>query len=300
MSVVAGDFLKWVQRETCCITEEGAVRQLVLFHVVDGAFSAKIGTFAYDSDEKGFEDIAQEVWDSAEADAMTRSLTSRDRYTCVCFRKSEEPFSQRSFQIRAASYRQSMLMNDEDAEPANERGIIGQQLRHTEMFARLLTVSAGDQFERIIGENRRLHDALEKTQARQIDMYEMLESLNERKHERELEREAAQRKAEQSEKLMSAVMTFGPALVAQLLQNRMPMGEKAFRDDAYIGWLGGLSEEEFAGVCQSQQPVNRAAFLEIYKSARASVEAAQQSNTSSTSPEGSGEEAETTADREVH
>jgi hypothetical protein len=270
MSAPHGMFVNWLKKEVSAVTEEGGVRQFLLMHTVDGEWRARIATFPYDADEQRYDDLAQLIWDAAEQDAETYSGRPQ-RYTCVCFRKEEEPYSQYSFRVTVASLRQAMLASELDSEPSNERGIVGQQLRHTEALFRLFTVGSGDFHDRLLNENRRLHEMVEKMQANAIDVYQVMDDLNERRHERELERKAEERKAAQHEKLMSMLMTFVPALLAQLMQNRMPMAEKAFRDDAFISFLGSLDENELAGAFGALSPENQAAFAELYKSARAAA-----------------------------
>jgi hypothetical protein len=272
MSAVLGKFVDWIRKEVSCITEEGGVRCFVLMRTVGGEWRARLMTFEYDPEqEQEHDEIAQTIWDAAEQDAETGDGLPQS-YAVVCFRKDEQPYSQFPLTVTVASLRQAMLMGSESGGRANEAGVIGQQLRHTEALFRLFTVGSGDFNDRLLNENRRLHESLDKAQSRQIDLYELMETLNERKHERELEREQAARKAEQHEKLINMLMTFVPALLAQIMQSRMPMAEKAFRDDAFINFLSNLDQEELAGAFRALSPSNQAALAELYKSARATVQ----------------------------
>lgn len=270
MSVATPKLVAWITKEARVVTEDGSLRELRLFFSAEGELRALLTTLPYDAEETDPESAAQELWDAAEHDASTHAEIVPRRYVVVGFRK-DEPFGQFSFQVVPGSSA-SMLMLGDSSESPTERGVTAQLMRQNETLHRLHVVGNGDIINRLAAENHRLNESLERTQNRQLDMYELLETLNERKHERELERSREERKTAQYEKLMSVLLTLGPALLAQVFQNRAPMLEKATRDDALLGFLGSLDEEELQGAFAALKPEHQIGLAEIYKSARASVQ----------------------------
>jgi len=95
------------------------------------------------------------------------------------------------------------------SEPANQKGVLAQLMRHNQQLMSMNNMAMSQAFRHLTSMNERLSDRNETLEQHRIDMYDVLEDLTTRKHEREIEANTA---IENSELKRKAFEQFLPLL----------------------------------------------------------------------------------------
>jgi hypothetical protein len=216
MSAPGQNLVKWLTRMLADITEAGAIGRFELIHKVEGEHAERLDIWRSDADSpRNPDDLAQEMQDAAQRDAQSRVSGLPQRYVVYAFRgQSEDHESQHAFLVRPGSH---VTRLGEDSEPSNDKGVIGQSMRHSESVHRLLITGGEVMIGRLSSELEKERDARQKAEQLNWSVFEKYQSLLDREHERRIAEAKELMKARRVDELMGVVTALVPILATKLL-----------------------------------------------------------------------------------
>lgn len=267
MSQPDQSIVKWLNRQSADLTEEGGVTHYALYHAVTGEDPESLERFRPGDDS---EVLAQEIWDLAEHDATTRTSGRWQRYVIYSFRGTDEPVAQWAFKVLG----KAVNIVSEDSDPATEKGALGAVMAQNKALHNTLmqlTEATSGRLARDLEVERRKREASE---TKLMEMFEKMQSVEDRAHEREMEKAREIRAAQRHEQLMGMLTAAAPALLSQFLGARgNGDGSSMMRDESIENLLGNLDSEEVNGVMNALKTHNRIALIPIYQAYRQKREA---------------------------
>jgi hypothetical protein len=216
MSAPGQNLVKWLTRMLADITEAGAIGRFELIHKIEGEHAERLDIWRSDADSpRNPDDLAQEMQDAAQRDAQSRVSGLPQRYVVYAFRgQSEDHESQHAFLVRPGSH---VTRLGEDSEPPNDKGVIGQSMRHSESVHRLLITGGEVMIGRLSSELEKERDARQKAEQLNWSVFEKYQSLLDREHERRIAEAKELMKARRVDELMGVVTALVPILATKLL-----------------------------------------------------------------------------------
>lgn len=277
MSAPGQNLVKWLTRMLADITEAGAISRFELIHKVEGEHAERLDIWRSDSDSpRSPDDLAQEMQDAAQRDAQSRVSGLPQRYVVYAFRaQSEDHESQHAFLVRPGSHVSRL---GEDSEPPNDKGVIGQSMRHSESVHRLLITGGEVMIGRLSSELEKERDARQKAEQLNWSVFEKYQSLLDREHERRIAEAKELMKARRVDELMGVVTALVPILATKLLGNAPgrpaeqaqlgPAAESAPdpKDLAVRHFFSCLSETEITSILGCISSSSQIALAQIHSS----------------------------------
>lgn len=255
----------------------GIVNRIDLMHVIEGSPPEMLGVIRVSDDAEPF-DVSQEVWDLAVTDAETREVGRMQRYVMLAFRSDEDdPTGQHPF-VMNGKLRSDLLGGT--TEGSTPQGHMAQLMRHSEKLhtsLMLLTETTSGRLARDLADERKMRMTLE---AERHKIFETVQELSDRKHERDMEnaREAAKQK--RHDELFQLLAGMAPLIASKFLQ--APVGLQlpaaGARDEAVHQLLKNLSEEEAMKVFGALKPQNQLILAELYQAHKEKEEESQSSS----------------------
>ncbi len=216
--------LEFIRKFRADLTAEGTITRIELYHSIEGGMGERLGTFemADRDDDEDPDDLAQELWDSAEEDAGTRPTGSVERYVVQLFRgDTREPDEQKAFTVRGKLTTGLIGNGSEPPTPAGERWA---QMRQTNdlhaLVVRMCEATAGSaaiQLERERQENNRLREVA-------FEYEKLRQQLLDNSLDRELKRKDAESSNSQMQMLFGTLMQLAPIVLQRLLTPAPPAG----------------------------------------------------------------------------
>ena len=262
-------FVKWLTRFLADLTEEGMITRFELIHKVEAEHADRLDIWRNDADSaRDPQELAQEIQDSAERDAQSRTTGQPQRYVVCAYRGTAELHeSQHAFLVKSTFH---VTRFGEDSEPATEKGVIAHYMRHDENVHRLL-MSAGDS---LLG---KLAVDLERERACRIkaeelnwSMVEKYQTLLDREHERRVDEAKELMKARRLDELMGVATALLPIFATKFLgqaggqePKRMEISDP--KDAAIRRFFANLSETEISGILGSLSGANQIALAELHR-----------------------------------
>jgi hypothetical protein len=254
----------WIRSRLNDLTDEGSITRIDLHHAVEGEGSEMMCAVRVSDDADPF-DVAQEIWDAADADTQTRMSGRMQRYVMLAYRgDAEQPDARMPFLLNGQA--QTNLMGG-DTEGASATGHMGQLMRHTERLhtsiMQLTEMTAG-RLARDLEAERKIRLKLEDERSKSI---EAIQDLADRKHERDLENKREAAKAVRHDQILALLMSMAPLMASKFLQ--APTGPQlpaaGARDETVHQLLKNLTEDEAMKVMSALKPQNQLVLMELYK-----------------------------------
>lgn len=269
MAMVHPDLVKWLTLQIADITGRGGLSRFDLYHTSDESSPEPLHKLAIDENGADPQDIGQSLWDIAENDASNRALGMPQRYVVWAMRGPEgEMDGQWSFSIRGKALMRGHLDMGEPTDPSNERGHVGQMMRHNESIHRMMMLMTDATAGRLAAELQQERARREQVENKMLENIRMHEDLLDRKAERQLAEARETAKARRHDEMMGFFIGMAPLLMSQFMGHKGLAGEAsaAMRDGAIGKILKNLSEAETMGIVGALSEQNRFAFMELYKS----------------------------------
>ncbi len=280
MGAPSPGFVKWLTRLLADLTEEGMITRFELIHKVEAEHADRLDIWRNDADSaRDPQELAQEIQDSAERDAQSRTTGQPQRYIVYAYRGTAELHeSQHAFLVKSTFH---VTRFGEDSEPATEKGVIAHYMRHDENVHRLL-MSAGDS---LLG---KLAVDLERERACRIkaeelnwSMVEKYQTLLDREHERRVDEAKELMKARRLDELMGVATALLPIFATKFLGQASVQEPKRMettdpKDAAIRRFFANLSETEISGILGCLSGANQIALAELHRAfSAASADAAE-------------------------
>lgn len=190
------------------------------------------------------------------------------RYVLIAIHKSSEGYEQGAkLTIRVAPE-----SDDEEGDMMSEgptkTGLLAQQMRHTEVFARI-AVSSAESTIRSLG--RQLEESraqVEKLLDKNFELTELMEDLMSKRHDRDLATKEAGFKMETRQELMHKLMLIAPILVNKLLAKD---GKKLLKENTTAveqlvhSIMVTIKPDQMEGLLATLTADQKMAFLSLYQ-----------------------------------
>lgn len=202
--IPSSDMVKWLTRELAAKPPEGPVARFELHHASVDDEGTRIGQW-HNVEESPFNpgDLGQEICDSAEQDAKSWCADEPQRYVVLCYRTMSVEFeTQFPFSV---TQRKGKSELGESSEPANEKGALGNALRHGEFLFRAMSQEVGHMSDRTERAEQRAQNA-EREAMRAL---ELQQELLDKRAEREAAAKEKQLDLEIKRKLINLIEPFG-------------------------------------------------------------------------------------------
>lgn len=266
MTVADPTIIKWLNRQSADLTEEGAITLYELYHAVTGENPERLERFPASDDN---EELSHSIWSIAEHDASTRTSGRVQRYLICAYRdKENEPSSSHPFKVMGKAVN---ILSD-DSDPASEKGALGAVMSQNKALHNTLmqlTEATSGRLARDLEVERRKREALE---TRLMEQFEKIQSIEDRAHERELEKARELRSAQRHEQIMGMLVSVAPAMLSRIIGSNSA-GASMMRDESLGQFLKNISAEEMGAVMNALKTPNRIALLELYAAHRDKFEA---------------------------
>lgn len=275
MSLVEPSIISWVRKQISAVYQDGGVSHFIVFHEgIDGLSRLHMERAPDPDSDEGEIDVAQILYDAAEKDASTRPNSGNPERYIITANVEIDDSMQEVGQTSFVLTRRGIQLSDTGHLPANEKGVIAQQLRQTSELHRMLieTHHAGSQ--RLVEENRRLASQVSASQDREIRVIQLAQDLMDKKEERDLRRAESERAAQRSEQMFQLLMTMVPILLAKfvgtgvgkLAAGSLPAMGNTARDRSVANLIKGLDSKTIEKIAEELTPEQQLAFFEIYSS----------------------------------
>jgi hypothetical protein len=216
--------LEWIRTKRIDLTPEGSITRLELYHKVEGEGGERLAVFemADRDEEEDPDDLAQEIWNTAEEDASLRSQGSHQVYIVRAYRgDTREPDEQKSFAIQG---KMITSLTGNDTEPPTPRGEMMAEMRMTRelhaLIVRMAEHTAGSackQLELERSENMRLRNV-------GFEAEKLRQAMLDRQHERDLEMEQQKATNQMLQGLFAMGLQFMPVVMSRWLTPAVPPG----------------------------------------------------------------------------
>jgi len=252
--------------------DEGKVSRLELRQIVHGEADAVVYTWSFEEEQLAeLDDLAQDIFTTAQADGEEHDGPTR--YTVLAFFGGSPMPSARCASVRILSAVRSHG-DFEETEPSNSRGLVAQQMRHTEVLMRQLVAMSGVQVDHAEKSLSRAYRRIEHLEEERSSFVDALEDLAQSSHDRQLEEADHKAKLKRREEMFEQVKILGPAVVNRLTGQKL-LPESSTPQEEMIGeLLSSLNPTQLETLRSIFTPAQMIAFGELFK-ARADAEAAR-------------------------
>lgn len=261
MSAPDPKLVPWLRKHLRELTATGTIERVELYHAADGTPIQRLLVSRVDEGVDA-DELGQELWDAAQQDSSTRPPEMAQRYVVATFQEDEPaPLAQFPFLMPGGT--PGILTT---VDQATEKGERGQMMRHNETLHRLVVEQNTYHTNMLRNElesERKLRTGYEKGM---MEMFETMQQLMDRRHEREMETKREESKARRHEELMGLLMAAAPLVLAQVVGGKGLPGAAVARDEGIRSFLKSLDEKEINGIIGSLKPEHAMVLMEVYKS----------------------------------
>lgn len=240
---------QWVRLEIYKEHKDGRVKNFLVRHIANGKLGSEILELGVPEtpDEHWPIEALNEIQTHIEMDA--NGLGGMQAYCILSFREKSGPKSTGRF-----TYRVNV---DEDmdeitsSEPPTKSGIVAQCMRHTESMMRSTNLAIGQVIANQMRAIERLSIDNDKLQERQSRVFELLEELQERKHERDLEQRQLEFKQRVSEEMVDKVGMLLPAVANKLIGKPLLTEKTTPMNESVKNFLTSLNDSQMETIMNS-------------------------------------------------
>lgn len=261
---------EWLQRQAFLDDDEkGPVTRVVIHQITTtGKRGMEIGTttLKHKADASHLTGVMQDIDSMVSGDV--EGTGQMQRYVLIAMHKNEEGASAGAkLTIRVAPEN-----DDEDGDMMSEgptkTGLLAQQMRHTEVFARI-AVGAAESTIRSLGKQLEESRAqVEKLLDKNFELTELMEDLMSKRHERDLASKEHGFKIETRQELVHKLMLIAPILVNKLMSKD---GKKLLKENTTAieqmvhSIMVTIKPEQMEGLMSTLNGDQKIAFLSLYQ-----------------------------------
>jgi len=175
--------------------------------------------------------------------------------------------------IRVASANEEFERDLTPSEPATDKGLVAQHMRHTEAFAKIVVTSQSYMADLMRRENQRLSDQNDKYANQQVDFMLTLQKLMDHSHERRLKEKEREFGVALKQEALDKVTSLLPVIANRIAgQTIIPVPDQSFMLMANL--LENLSSDQQMKMLNMLDPGQRILFGEMlaeYEKKKATV-----------------------------
>lgn len=261
------EMIDWIRRQCFLHSDEknGKCTSLIVSHVGSGK-NAKVATIPIvDSvTPDDMDEIASEIIQAVTIDAEAIGGLQK-YYIQAVFENLSEPINRFAFRLQGSS---EDTVDTFDSEPANQKGLLGQLMRHSEASHRISVASTGHVIamqNKIIA---RQAEQLETMQAKHIELIETLEELKSERHSRELDAAESMRKQEAYKDITQKILLLMP-LVANKFAGQKLLPESTTTGEQMVkSLMDSIKPDQFREITEKLTPEQQMILMSIYENMR--------------------------------
>lgn len=261
---------EWLQRQAFLDDDDkGPVRKVVIHQVTTaGKRGMEIGSadLKEKSDAGAISNIIADIDSMVTGDA--EGTGQMQKYVIIAMHKGDEGWSNGA----KLSIRVAPDADDEEgdlmSEAPTKTGILAQQMRHTEVFARIAVQSADSTIRSLNKQNEELRAQVEKLLDKNFELTELMEQLMSKKHERDLATKEAGFKMETRQELTNKLMLIAPILVNKLFARD---GKKILKENTTAieqlvhSIMVSIKPDQFESLLNQLNTDQKIAFMSLYQ-----------------------------------
>lgn len=223
------------------------------------------------ADESRLKSICDEVSGAAEDDAD--GIGGVQRYAVVALRDDGTSSGRLVIRCRAETTEEGSEFGD--SEPANSKGLVAQTMRHSEAFAKTMSMGSGAVVEQLVRQNARLSSMVELMLDKHLEHIRLVEDLSNDKAARDVMSKEAETKAIATEEIAKTVAALLPAMVKRFT-GVTPENYQSPEVVALRKLAGALTGPELDAIQTHLKPEHSAVVMEILKGAAESEAQAEE------------------------
>lgn len=259
----------WIRRQLFHYsdTKNGRCTSFILSHVGSGSKSNIVTTMPL-LERVGPDDIEEIVGQLNETATIdAEGLGGLQKYMLqATFENLDKPINRFIFRLNATDNEDNVDVMD--SEPATQKGLMSQMMRHTEATFRISMASTGN----IVGMQNRIisrqAEQIENLTQKHIELVQVLEELQTEKHQRELDSAVALRKQAAYQDITQKILLLLPT-VANKLTGKNLLPEKTSSGEQMIkSLMDSLSPEQMGHMQSMLKPEQQMIIFQIYENMR--------------------------------
>lgn len=188
------------------------------FELVHGSTGDELVLLRFEREAMDLDELAaaraEDAWQAASDHA--EAYESKQRFRLLAFCEDGTTSGTLVFAVGQGSTAQAFSIRPDIGE-ATEKGLLGQLMRHNQQLAAINVESVQAVLSPLISENQDLRRRIGEVESRRIEMFQLIESLETRRHDREIEAIEAGARAEFRGKLVKSLAEkWVPELIGKL------------------------------------------------------------------------------------
>lgn len=217
LSIPEGKIREWIANKLSSLPAAET------FHLIHAEGEELVARGSPEGESTPLELAAQQIAEffAGEASEHAESFDASQRYKIVAFASAGEELGSQSFRVNPISADRARLMAEEprwptEHEPATEKGLLGQTMRHNEQLAQALIKLAHTTVMPLAEENYRLRQHMARLDETHFENVRIREDLITKKHERDLEMKEVEAEIALKEKAFDTAISHFPELAKGL------------------------------------------------------------------------------------
>lgn len=249
----------------------GRCHQVKLRHLnVNREVQGDVTAFPVKLDEGGEEDgigpLLHQIAEAAQRDADDINQGVQT-YAIYAYYTADKNYAARKMFRVASSAEAEMDRNLNPSEPANDKGLVAQSMRHVEALMRHMTVVTSMQFQALTRENQRLSEMNEKFAEQQIDFLTLYQDTMNQATTRRLQEKKEEASLAMKEEALAKLSALVPVVINRIAgQKVLPEEDQSFMLMASL--LENMPEEQqvkFYNMLTESQKMTLAEILAQYE-----------------------------------
>jgi hypothetical protein len=242
----------------------GKCTRIVVKHVdVNKKPDGDIATISVNLEEGGEEEIEPlllKIADAAQRDADDVAQGLQGYMVCAYYSKKTDFVARKLF--RVAPTEATLERDFSPTEPATEKGLTAQLMRHLESVQRTTAITTSQLFSTLGSELRRLAEQNEVYAKSQMDLMVLLQDTADRSHTRRLAEKSAEADLAVKEDLLGKLSTLIPVVVNRIAgKSVLPEEDKSLL--LMAGLFENLSEEQQHAIFNTLNDAQRVALATV-------------------------------------
>lgn len=262
----------WLQRQGYLEEDEsrGAVNRVVVHQVTaTGKMGMEVGTLPlkYKPSSDDLSNYVDEISGMIDADA--EGIGQQVRYTLIAWHRGESGESQGAKLTVLVK-----VVADEDDEgdiltdAPTAKGLVGQALRHAEIFAKMSSISAASTISALNRQVEKLQEQNAMLLDKNFEVMELVQTLTDRKHERDISTRESAVKIENKQEMFHKLMLILPIVANKIFSKdgKKLLPEKITTVESMMyGLAQTFKDNQFNQLMEIMSPEQRIAFGSIFQ-----------------------------------
>lgn len=262
---------KFIARHLVLVQDGGGVTKFELYHA-SADTPERLQLFPVITGESLSEELAQEIYDVAMQDRNVRASSTPERYGCAAFVDGDEqPIGTMAFVLEGVKSLATMTTFD-DTEPANFKGLVGQQMRHNETMMKTMLAMTEVVTGRVVSENQALRARVNTYELREDETRAAKEAALDMKQEREIAGATSLQRAKRMDQIGGMLVSVAPMMLSAIFGKKGAAGaQSSAMLEGAKAFLSELDASELEGILTALKPAHQMTVLSMYKTFQESV-----------------------------